>query len=245
MVSLKCGGAMPSYDFVILLDPGRGSLYASRDLTACITAERPTTEVVGYWVIFAFSNVIAGEHHKRQRKVVQPVFAVPQLKRLVPKFYEVAHRLCDVIAQGVAEEQKETSSSVLDMSLWMSRVALESVGQTVLGYSFDPLDSPSNNPYSKAVRELIPALFSVSLIRQFAPFIARLGSPSFRRKLVELMPNATIQKIKNMSDVMYDTARDILYTKKESITEFSSESGEGQPKDVVSVLSHEGEREAV
>lgn len=49
----------------------------------------------------------------------------------------------------------EGSSEVLDMAQWMSRVALESVGQAVLGYSFDPLNSPSNNPYTKAIRELM------------------------------------------------------------------------------------------
>ena len=41
------------------------------------------------------------------------------------------------------------------MSEWMSRVALEMVGQTILGYSFDPLDSPYNNPYTSAVKELM------------------------------------------------------------------------------------------
>lgn len=43
----------------------------------------------------------------------------------------------------------------IDMSNWMSRVALESVGRTVLGYSFDPLDSPHNNPYTSAIKELM------------------------------------------------------------------------------------------
>lgn len=53
------------------------------------------------------------------------------------------------------------------MSEWMSRVALETVGQTILGYSFDPLDSPYNNPYTSAVKELMlvqfPLIFNPSL----------------------------------------------------------------------------------
>ena len=48
-----------------------------------------------------------------------------------------------------------TGEGILDMSEWMSRVALEMVGQTILGYSFDPLDSPYNNPYTSAVKELM------------------------------------------------------------------------------------------
>lgn len=49
----------------------------------------------------------------------------------------------------------KTGRGVLDMSDWMCRVALETVGQTILGYSFDPLDSPHNNPYTSAVKELM------------------------------------------------------------------------------------------
>lgn len=34
-----------------------------------------------------------GEQHKRQRKVVSPAFSVPQLRKLVPIFYQVAARV--------------------------------------------------------------------------------------------------------------------------------------------------------
>lgn len=46
-------------------------------------------------------------------------------------------------------------SGRVDMSEWMSRIALETVGQAVLGYSFDPLDSRQSNPYTAAVKELM------------------------------------------------------------------------------------------
>ena len=48
-----------------------------------------------------------------------------------------------------------STSDVLDMSEWASRVALETVGQSVLGYSFDPLTTPHNNPYTAAIKELM------------------------------------------------------------------------------------------
>ena len=82
-----------------------------------------------------------------------------------------------------------------------------------------------------------PALFRVSLIRQFAPFISRIGSPAFRRKLVDITPNATVQKIKMMSDVMYDTAKDILRDKKDMLSR-SKDAHEQthDPKDIISIL---------
>ncbi|KAG6856810.1 hypothetical protein H0H87_000509 [Tephrocybe sp. NHM501043] len=143
--------------------------------------------------------------------------------------------LSGVLEQESVKRLSETGESVLDMSEWMSRVALETIGQTVLGYSFDPLDSRATNPYTSAVKELIPTIFSLSLIRQFAPFLSRLGPPAFRRKLVELVPNQAIQKVKDMSDVMHETALDILRRKRKDITqELSADSPEySSAKDII------------
>ncbi|KNZ74707.1 Cytochrome P450 4F12 [Termitomyces sp. J132] len=178
-----------------------------------------------------------GDHHKKQRKIVNPVFSVTQLRQLTPIIYEVADKVC-VLDREATRCEEETGRSVLDMSEWMSRVALETVGQTILGYSFDPLDSPATNPYTAAVKELIPTIFSLSLVRQFAPFLSRLGTPTFRRKLVEWTPNQAVQKVKSMSDVMHETALEILRRKREDIThEIETESLESSPaKDIISVL---------
>ena len=43
----------------------------------------------------------------------------------------------------------------LDILEWMSRVALEIVGQAGLGYSFDALDEGKSNRYSSAVKMLL------------------------------------------------------------------------------------------
>ncbi|KAG5219708.1 cytochrome P450-dit [Salix suchowensis] len=154
-----------------------------------------------------------GEQHKRQRKAVKPVFSVMQLKKLTPIFYELAEKVCihtiratnqggssrGAIING--DPYSNADSGRVDMSEWMSRIALETVGQAVLGYSFDPLDSQQINPYTAAVKELIPTLFRLSIVRQFVPWLARIGSPALRRKLVELVPHEAVQKVKNSSDV--------------------------------------------
>ncbi|KAK0199521.1 cytochrome P450 [Desarmillaria ectypa] len=175
-----------------------------------------------------------GDEHKRQRKLVNPVFSVAQLKNLMPVFYGISDRLADII------ETEHAENAILDMSEWMSRVALEMIGQTVLGYSFDPLSSRANNPYTSAIKELIPTLFSLSLIRQFAPFLSRLGSPRFRRWLVEWTPNKAVQKVKSISDVMHDTAREILMAKREKI----GREGVKGHRDIISVLLKANENAA-
>ena len=75
-----------------------------------------------------------------------------------------------------------------------------------------------------------PTLFSLSLVRQFAPFLSRMGSSSFRRWLVEKTPNETVQRVKRMSGVMHGTARSILDEKRR-------DSGTARErKDIISVL---------
>ncbi|KAJ6612407.1 cytochrome P450 [Mycena sp. CBHHK59/15] len=127
-----------------------------------------------------------GDIHKRQRRLIQPIFSPSNLRDLVPVFYSVAERLSDVLVREIRSRPDSFGSR--------SRAALESAGQAILGYSFDPLDSPLNNAYTNAVRELIPTIFSLSLVRQFAPFLVRLGPPWFRHKLVEWTPNEAVQR---------------------------------------------------
>jgi adenine C2-methylase RlmN of 23S rRNA A2503 and tRNA A37 len=77
-------------------------------------------------------------------------------------------------------------------------------------------------------------LFSLSVIRQFAPFLSSLGPAWFRRKIVEWTPHHLIQKVKDMSDVMHQTAQEILSRKrKELLKEMDTEEN---GKDIISVL---------
>ncbi|KAG5653423.1 hypothetical protein H0H81_000534 [Sphagnurus paluster] len=81
-------------------------------------------------------------------------------------------------------------------------------------------------------------MFSLSLVRQFAPFLSKLGAPSFRRMVVEWTPNQAVQKVKNISDIMHNTAQEILRSKVAAITgEHKEDSAEPAcAKDLISVL---------
>ncbi|KAJ6548742.1 cytochrome P450 [Mycena capillaripes] len=176
-----------------------------------------------------------GDMHKRQRKLVHPIFSPNNLRDLVPTFYSVAERLSDVLTNELRTQADPEGRSVLDMSEWMARAALETVGQTVLGYSFDPLDSRVNNAYTSAIRELIPTIFSLSLVRQFAPFLVRLGPAWVRRSLVEWTPNAAVQNVKRMSDLMHQTAVDILADARASLRQEDAGMS-GRAKDIIRLL---------
>ncbi|KAF7341554.1 hypothetical protein MSAN_02052100 [Mycena sanguinolenta] len=213
----RYGGMIKVYGFF-----GDEQLYISdpRALQSILGKEQDAYEETAVFVetnrvIFGPGLVsTTGDIHKRQRKLVNPIFSPSNLRELVPGFYGVAERLIAIL---IDECRAQGGTSIIDMSEWMSRTTLEAVGQTVLGHSFDPLDSPVNNPYTYAIRELIPTIFSLSLVRQFAPFLVRLGPAWMRRRLVEWTPNAAVQKVKRMSDVMHQTAVDILADAREGL----------------------------
>ena len=88
-----------------------------------------------------------GEHHRKQRKMLNPVFSTKHMRDLAPIFYPIAHQLCDVLEQQIKEDDED-----VDMSTWMSRAALEYIGQGGMGYQFNALDMAKTNKYHDAVK---------------------------------------------------------------------------------------------
>lgn len=82
---------------------------------------------------------------------------------------------------------------------------------------------------------LSPTIFSLSLVRQFAPFLVRLGPAWMRRRLVEWTPNAAVQKVKGMSDVMHAAAVEILVDARAGLERADAGIG-ARAKDIISLL---------
>ncbi|KAJ7718580.1 hypothetical protein DFH07DRAFT_784916 [Mycena maculata] len=90
----------------------------------------------------------------------------------------------------------------------------KTVDQTILGHSFDPLDSPATNAYTHVIGELI-----------------------MRRWLVEWTPNAAVQRVKAMSDVMHETAVRILAEARAGVEKADANKA-ARAKDIITLLHH-------
>lgn len=126
---------------------------------------------------FSFVSVIfgpglfstTGARHKKQRKMLNPVFSGAHMRNLTPIFHTVVHRVgphpssirfeCSLTwddsrhqLKTAVETRLESGTRELDLSGWMGRTALELVGQGGLGHSFDPLTSDSQDAYTEAVK---------------------------------------------------------------------------------------------
>lgn len=174
-----------------------------------------------------------GEHHRKQRKMLNPVFSISHVRDMVPAFLEVTKCLRDGIAAQV-----EHGPCEINMLEWLDRTALELVGQCGLGYSFDCMKEGYANPYSAAVKNLLPTLFKLSVARKFLPFLINVGSPNFRRFVVKNFPWKALREICSIVDVMDEITTKVFEEKKRALSK-----GDGavlhqfqEGKDIMSIL---------
>jgi len=174
-----------------------------------------------------------GDHHRKQRKLLNPVFSINHMRHMVPIFQQITYNLRDAIAMRVKEGQKEVD--ILD---WMGRTALELIGQAGLGYSFDPLTKDAGDEYGEAIKALVPTMFPLRLYRPYLPILMKIGTPAFRRRVLELMPGKTFQRAIEICDMLDRNSRRIFEEKKTALQKGDEavvqQIGEG--KDILSRL---------
>lgn len=176
-----------------------------------------------------------GDQHRKQRKLLNPVFSTAHLRHMIPIFYEVMYRLRNSIKSEVASGEKE-----VDMAPWLTRTALELVGQSGLGLQFDSLAPDAvMHPYGQVVKNLLGVLALFPFARFFIlPRVAHIGSPRFRRWVVDMLPWKKLHVLRDMVDVMHNTSKEIIQEKKRTL-EASGDTILEQvedAKDVISIL---------
>ncbi|KAK7040122.1 hypothetical protein VNI00_009927 [Paramarasmius palmivorus] len=162
-----------------------------------------------------------GDHHRKQRKMLNPVFSIAHMRNMVPMFYEVAHKI--------------------DMLSWMARTALELIGQSGLGYSFDELqDEEHAHPYVKTLKGLAPLLIRAFFMRNYIlPYAKRIGTPGFRRVVSRFIPWKDFQDGRDMSNFLWKLSTEIYEDKKRAL-EMGDEAVKkqiGGGNDILSILS--------
>jgi len=170
--------------------------------------------------------------------MLNPVFSVAHLRETVPIFYEVGHKFRETFLQKVANGPKE-----VDVIAWMTRCALELIGRSGLGYSFDNLAENSvPHPFVDAVKELLPLSSKSSFLQSaLIPIASKIGTPRFRRAIVDLIPSPIIRRLRDIVDIFHNTSVEILETKKAALRggdqALAAQIGKG--KDIISILLRE------
>ncbi|CAA7267173.1 unnamed protein product [Cyclocybe aegerita] len=176
-----------------------------------------------------------GEQHRKQRKMLNPVFSIAHMRDMVPTFYNVTYKLRDAFVNRVQNGPRE-----IEVLSWMTRTALELVGQSGFGFSFDPLtDDGVPHPYSAAAKRLVPVSFKMLFPRTYLlATLVKIGTPNFRRFLVDLIPWKALHDLRDIVDVLHDTSVEIIESKKKALAEGDESVANqiGQGKDILSIL---------
>jgi cytochrome P450 len=188
-------------------------------------------------LMFGSSLVTAlGENHRRQKKLLTPVFAVTHLRNMMDMLYDVAHKI-----DAVVEPKVKNGAAEIDFFHWMTRASLEMIGQSGLGFSFDPLvEGQPEHIFSLAVRDLIPTLFTMTFVRAFLlPILVKIGPPRFRRFVCDYMlPWKNARRLRDIINTMHKTTTQIYNEKKKALLAgdeaFSRQFARG--KDIISIL---------
>ncbi|KAF7768259.1 hypothetical protein Agabi119p4_7502 [Agaricus bisporus var. burnettii] len=178
-----------------------------------------------------------GEQHKRQRKMLNPVFSINHMREMIPLFYEVTNRL-----RSVLKKKLDKGSQEIDILHWSGRTALELIGQGGMGYSFDSLtDDHDYHPYRTAVKNFVPLITGplFFFIGQFIfPLAEKFDFPRVKRFIAQLIPLQRSRNLMHVLDVMYQTSLDIIKEKKKAL--MSSDPAVvaemASKKDIISIL---------
>ncbi|KAH9848266.1 cytochrome P450 [Lenzites betulinus] len=173
-----------------------------------------------------------GETHRKQRKLLSPVFSPKNLRIITPVFYEVTHRL-----QTSIKNLLENGAPEVDVAQYMGRAALELIGQSALGHCFDPLTEEGHHPYAKAMKNYIPAFTSLSKEVQLYRLARPLIPAPLRRTVMNILPSRRVKRLLRIVDTMHDNAVRTYMEKKAAFESAQkNEDEDDQAKDLVTLL---------
>ncbi|EKM75570.1 hypothetical protein AGABI1DRAFT_132109 [Agaricus bisporus var. burnettii JB137-S8] len=158
---------------------------------------------------------VSGEQHRKQRKLMTAVFSTKHVREMIPLFYEVTDRLCSTLKSKLHDGPQE-----VDIHNWLTRTALELIGQCGMDCSFDSLSGEgTHHPCAKAIKQFLP-LASGSfgfVLNPLFPYINNWNFPRLKRFIVEHIPLDRVQKLKHVVDVIYNNSREIIEKKKSAL----------------------------
>ncbi|PIL34519.1 cytochrome P450 [Ganoderma sinense ZZ0214-1] len=175
-----------------------------------------------------------GPQHKKQRKMMIPVFSNNHLRDMSHIFYNVSRKMRSAVASRVPTNG---SPKILDMNSWMARTTLEILGQAGLGYSFDNFLEDSTDPYGESLKMFFPVYGPFQFFWFAFEPLTYVFSDAFIKGLLRLVPLRSLRRLLRISDTMHEHSSRIVEERKAALSKGDEaalhEVGEG--KDIMSV----------
>ncbi|KAI9461564.1 cytochrome P450 [Lactarius psammicola] len=184
--------------------------------------------IMGNKVIFGEGLISTlGEQHRKQRKILNPVFSLANMRELLPVIQPIASKMRSVLLSQLPDDG---GSQEIDILPWMSRGTLEYISQAGLGYTFNALEPAQSHSFAEAIRSLAPAALKLIFLRPLVPFIVRNIPLYWRNKLVDWLPIKALRDLRRIVQVMDEASKAILSEKKAELEEGSMTVGKWTTK---------------
>ncbi|KAJ7857463.1 hypothetical protein B0H14DRAFT_2578354 [Mycena olivaceomarginata] len=191
--------------------------------------EEADSNLYGSLVLFGEGILVtSGEQHKKQRKMLNPAFSAAHLRQMVltgtsnevPIFFDVGKRVSHSIVPSNPQSNlafrmvpKRSISWYIPLGSStrpLNHPALDDAdraGTHRPGHSFDSLDTDEIPPYITSVKQLQVTVHKMALgMKYILPWVTKLGTPNFRRLIVNIFPWQTLHEGRDIADTLYATA---------------------------------------
>lgn len=197
-----------------------------------------------------------GEQHRKQRKMLNPVFSTSNMRELLPIIQTISRQLKSALVSNLSacsehDHAGRRESVELDVLPWLSRSSLDCICEGVLGYHSAALDTGNEDEYTDALRMLGPSITKTIMFRPLVPIVTRNCSHYWRKKIVDWLtidwlPTQTMRnfrELRHIVEIMDSASRGILQEKR-AVLQLSSPppsqthdtSGGSREKDMMSIM---------
>ncbi|KAG0694944.1 cytochrome P450 [Suillus ampliporus] len=167
-----------------------------------------------------------GDQHRRQRKLLNPVFSTSNMRELLPTVQLLAQKLTSIL---VAKVPDDGSCKEIDILPWLSRSALDGVCQAILGHPSNTLGSVENDEYTEALRMVSPMVSKLMHLRPLVPMVMLNFPLYWARKLVNWItapwiPTNTMKDVREMRRIvdLMDSGSKKAFAEKKAALETSA-----------------------
>ncbi|KAI0631208.1 cytochrome P450 [Trametes polyzona] len=171
-----------------------------------------------------------GEQHRKQRKMLNPVFSLANLRSVLPEIQPIA----DEMVQRLQAALPADEAGEVNILPWLARGTIEYVGRGILGVHFDCLEPSQASAYTDTMRAVQGTARKVLLLRPFVPWIVRNLPLYWRSKLVDWLPFDALRELRDMADVMHRSAYEIFSAKKAEVEHDLA--NEGSASNLMSIM---------
>ncbi|EJD06281.1 cytochrome P450 [Fomitiporia mediterranea MF3/22] len=174
-----------------------------------------------------------GNHHKKQRRILNPVFSAKHMRDLLPAFWPVTQKLCKVF-----ESKLEVGATEINVYEWAGRSSLELLARGGLGTTLDSLVDGEVSEHAKLIKEMVPTVSRLHVPMQLLPLVYpffRALPEGLRTNMLKYSPFPSVRRLIEITERLETTSRMVLQSRSAAVLNELSE-GRNKEYDDTSIM---------